>query len=283
MTTDPILEIRDLTVEYGFGTDPVRVLDKVSLTLDRGEMLGLAGESGCGKSTLAYGATRLLPPPGVIRGGEVILNPRDGESYDILELTDKALRAARWRDFAIVFQGAMNSLNPVHRLGDQIVDAIRAHQPKTKKAEARERAAYLLDMVGINTDRMRAYPHQLSGGMRQRAMIAMALSCNPRILIADEPTTALDVTVQAQVLDLLCSLRDQRGLSILLITHDLGLVAHRADAVCVMRAGRIVESGPCASVIRAPQHPYTRALLACVPRIGERRERLVTVEEVMKL
>jgi peptide/nickel transport system ATP-binding protein len=273
MTPDPILEIRDLTVEYGFGADPVRVLDKVSLTLNRGELLGLAGESGCGKSTLAYGATRLLPPPGVIRGGEVVFHGRGGEAYDVLTLSDRDLRAARWRDFAIVFQGAMNSLNPVHRLGDQIVDAIRAHQPKTKKAEARDRAAYLLDMVGINTDRMRAYPHQLSGGMRQRAMIATALALEPELLIMDEPTTALDVVMQRQILEEISDLRARLGFSVIFITHDVSLLVEVADRIAIMYAGEIVEQAGAQDAYRHPRHPYTKGLLSSFPPLrGARRE-----------
>ncbi|MGC4175134.1 ABC transporter ATP-binding protein [Demequina sp.] len=270
---DPILEIRDLTVEYGFGENPVRVLDHVNLTLGRGELLGLAGESGCGKSTLAYGATRLLPPPGVIRSGEVIFRGRDRDAYDILELRDKDLRAARWRDFAIVFQGAMNSLNPVHRLGDQIMDAVKAHQPKVKRAEARDRAAYLLDMVGISTDRMKAYPHQLSGGMRQRAMIATALALEPELLIMDEPTTALDVVMQRQILEEIADLRQRLGFSVIFITHDVSLLVEVADRIAIMYAGEIVEQAGAQDAYRRPRHPYTKGLLSSFPPLrGARRE-----------
>jgi len=270
---DPILEIRELTVEYGFGENPVRVLDHVNLTLGRGELLGLAGESGCGKSTLAYGATRLLPPPGVIRSGEVLFHGRDRAAYDILELKDRELRAARWQDFAIVFQGAMNSLNPVHRLGDQIMDAVRAHRPKTSKAEARDRAAYLLDMVGINTDRMKAYPHQLSGGMRQRAMIATALALEPELLIMDEPTTALDVVMQRQILEEIADLRARLGFSVIFITHDVSLLVEVADRIAIMYAGEIVEQAGAQDAYRRPRHPYTKGLLSSFPPLrGARRE-----------
>jgi len=271
--TDPILEIRDLSIEYGFGADPVRVLDRVSLTLARGEMLGLAGESGCGKSTLAYGATRLLPPPGVIRSGEVLFHGRNGESYDILTLNDKQLRAARWRDFAIVFQGAMNSLNPVHRVGDQLKDAIKAHNPKAKKAELNDRAAHLLDMVGISTDRLGAYPHQLSGGMRQRVMIATALALEPELLIMDEPTTALDVVMQRQILEEISDLRARLGFSVIFITHDVSLLVEVADRIAIMYAGEIVEQADVEDAYRRPRHPYTKGLLSSFPPLkGPRRE-----------
>ena len=194
--SDPVLEIKNLSVDYGYDDDPVHVLRQVSLTLGRGEVLGLAGESGCGKSTLAYAATRLLPPPGLITGGEVLFTDRDGRQTDILRLNDTQLRASRWQDLAIVFQGAMNSLNPVFRIGRQIADGIRAHRPEVSQKEALERSAELLELVGISPDRLRSYPHQLSGGMRQRVMIAMALALDPQVLIMDEPTTALDVVMQ---------------------------------------------------------------------------------------
>jgi len=272
-TGDPILEIKNLTVEYGFGDDPTRVLDEVSLTLNRGEVLGLAGESGCGKSTLAYGATRLLPPPGVIKGGQVLFHDRDGTTTDILKLNDSDLRAARWRDFAIVFQGAMNSLNPVHRVGSQLQDAIFAHQSKTSKKVARDRAVYLLEMVGINADRLNAYPHQLSGGMRQRVMIAMALALEPQLLIMDEPTTALDVVMQRQILEEITDLRDRMGFSVIFITHDVSLLVEVADRIAIMYAGEIVEAADARDAYRFPRHPYTKGLLNSFPPLrGPRRE-----------
>ena len=270
---DPILEIKELSIEYGFGENPVRVLDHVSLTLARGEMLGLAGESGCGKSTLAYGSTRLLPPPGVIRSGEVLFHGRNGESYDILNLNDKELRAARWRDFAIVFQGAMNSLNPVHRVGDQLQDAIKAHNPKAKKRELDERAAHLLDMVGISTDRLGAYPHQLSGGMRQRVMIATALALEPELLIMDEPTTALDVVMQRQILEEISDLRSRLGFSVIFITHDVSLLVEVADRIAIMYAGEIVEQADVAGRVPPASPPVHEGPAELVPSAQGRATR----------
>lgn len=270
---DPILEIKNLSVDYGFGDNPTHVLQDVSLTLNRGEVLGLAGESGCGKSTLAYGATRLLPPPGVIRGGEVIFTDRDGVKSDILNLSDDDLRSARWRDFAIVFQGAMNSLNPVHRVGTQLMDAITAHDKTSTKQQARDRAAHVLEMVGINADRLKAYPHQLSGGMRQRVMIAMALALEPELLIMDEPTTALDVVMQRQILEEITDLRDRLGFSVIFITHDVSLLVEVADRIAIMYAGEIVEAADAKDAYLRPRHPYTKGLLNSFPPLrGPRRE-----------
>lgn len=272
-TADPVLEIRNLSVDYGFGADPTHVLRDVSLTLHRGEVLGLAGESGCGKSTLAYAATRLLPPPGLITGGEVWLTGRDGERADLLALSDAELRAARWRDIAIVFQGAMSSLNPVFRVERQLVDGILAHRPRTPKAQARERAAELLRLVGISADRLRAYPHQLSGGMRQRVMIAMALALEPQVLIMDEPTTALDVVMQRQILEQVMELRERLGFAVILITHDVSLLVEVADRIAVMYAGEIVETAAARDVYQRPRHPYSAGLLGSFPPLhGPRRE-----------
>ncbi|GEA85813.1 peptide ABC transporter ATPase [Cellulomonas sp. A375-1] len=269
---DPVLEIRNLSVDYGYD-EPTHVLRQVSLTLNRGEVLGLAGESGCGKSTLAYAATRLLPPPGLITGGEVIFTDRDGTQRDILTLDDRALRASRWQDLAIVFQGAMNSLNPVHRIGRQIADAITAHRPGMKKPEALEKAAELLDLVGINPDRARDYPHQLSGGMRQRVMIAMALALDPQVLIMDEPTTALDVVMQRQIVEQIADLRERLGFSVVFITHDVSLLIEIADRIAIMYAGEIVEDAAALDVYRAPRHPYADGLLHSFPPLrGPRRE-----------
>jgi peptide/nickel transport system ATP-binding protein len=270
---EPVLEIRNLSVDYGFDGDPTHVLRQVSLTLNRGEVLGLAGESGCGKSTLAYAATRLLPPPGLITGGEVWFTDRDGVRSDILSLSDPELRAARWEDLAIVFQGAMNSLNPVYRVGRQLVDGIMAHRPEMKKAEAMERAAELFEMVGIAPDRLRSYPHQLSGGMRQRVMIAMALSLDPQVLIMDEPTTALDVVMQRQIVEQIADLRERLGFSVIFITHDVSLLIEIADRIAIMYAGEIVEDAPALDIYHRPRHPYSSALLHSLPPLrGPRRE-----------
>ncbi|MFD6177807.1 MULTISPECIES: ABC transporter ATP-binding protein [unclassified Isoptericola] len=271
--SEPVLEIRDLHVDYGFGDDPTHVLRGVDLTLHRGEVLGLAGESGCGKSTLAYAATRLLPPPGLITGGEVWLTDREGRRSDVLGLTDAQLRAARWRDVAIVFQGAMSSLNPVFRIGRQLTDGIRAHRPGLSARDLEARAAELLEMVGISADRLRAYPHQLSGGMRQRVMIAMALALEPQVLLMDEPTTALDVVMQRQILEQIMELRDRLGFSVVLITHDVSLLVEVADRIAIMYAGEIVEEATASEVYRKPRHPYSSGLLSSFPPLhGPRRE-----------
>lgn len=268
-----ILEIRNLSVDYGYGDDRVHALRNVSLSLARGEVLGLAGESGCGKSTLAYAATRLLPPPGLITGGEVLFTDRDGSTRDILKLTDPQLRATRWSDVAIVFQGAMNSLNPVYRIERQITDSIKAHRPHSSAAERRDRAAELLTMVGISADRLRAFPHQLSGGMRQRVMIAMALALEPQVLIMDEPTTALDVVMQRQIVEQIVELRERLGFSVIFITHDVSLLIEIADRIAIMYAGDIVEQGSASQMYRQPRHPYTRGLLSSFPPLhGPRKE-----------
>ncbi|MBT0993262.1 ABC transporter ATP-binding protein [Cellulomonas sp. DKR-3] len=269
---DPVLQIKNLSVDYGYD-EPTHVLRQVSLTLNRGEVLGLAGESGCGKSTLAYAATRLLPPPGLITGGQVVFTDRDGTQRDVLALDDAALRASRWQDMAIVFQGAMNSLNPVHRIGRQIADAILAHVPGMKKAEALEKAADLLDLVGINPDRLRDFPHQLSGGMRQRVMIAMALALDPQVLIMDEPTTALDVVMQRQIVEQIADLRERLGFSVIFITHDVSLLIEIADRIAIMYAGEIVEDASAQDVYRRPRHPYADGLLHSFPPLrGPRKE-----------
>jgi peptide/nickel transport system ATP-binding protein len=264
----PILEIRGLTVDYGYGETRTHALRGVDLTLNEGEVLGLAGESGCGKSTLVYAATRLLPPPGLISAGEVLYHPQDGgRPVDVLRQPDDELRAARWQDTAIVFQGAMNSLNPVYRVGTQLTDAIAAHRPDWSRDRRDERARELLTMVGIDPERIRAYPHQLSGGMRQRVMIAMALALEPRVLIMDEPTTALDVVMQRQILEQIVDLRDRLGFSVIFITHDVSLLIEIADRIAIMYAGEIIEEGPAQQLYREPRHPYTAGLLASFPAL----------------
>ncbi|MCV2393534.1 ABC transporter ATP-binding protein [Actinotalea sp. M2MS4P-6] len=268
----PVLEIENLSVDYGYDDDPAHVLRGVSLTLHRGEVLGLAGESGCGKSTLAYAATRLLPPPGLVTGGRVMFTDRDGSRSDVLALSDAELRAARWQDVAIVFQGAMNSLNPVFRVGRQIADGIRAHRSVGRR-EALDRAAELLEMVGISPDRLRDYPHQLSGGMRQRVMIAMALALEPQVLLMDEPTTALDVVMQRQIVEQIAELRERLGFAVVFITHDVSLLIEMADRIAIMYAGEIVEDAPAREIYQRPRHPYSSALLHSFPPLrGARRE-----------
>jgi oligopeptide/dipeptide ABC transporter ATP-binding protein len=264
--SEPLLEVRGLGV--GFQTDDglLTAVDDVSFSLERGRTLGLVGESGCGKSVTARALMRLLEhPSGRILRGEVRLDGRD-----LLPLPIEAMRQVRGREIAMIFQEPMTALNPVHRVGRQIVENLLLHEPLSPQA-ALKRAVELLDWVGIPAPdrRIDEYPHQLSGGMRQRVMIAMALSCNPKVLIADEPTTALDVTVQAQILDLIRRLQKQTGMAVLLITHDLGVVAETCDEVAVMYAGRLVERAPVHELFAHPLHPYTRGLLDCLPKLDQ--------------
>ncbi len=269
-----LLEIADLRITFPTAAGPARAVDGVSLTLARGETLALVGESGCGKSLASLAVLKLVPPPGRIEPGSVIR--LDGT--DVLALDGEALRRIRGRRVGMIFQDPTTSLNPVFTVGDQITEGIRAHFPVSRR-EARERAAALLAEVGIPDPRarLRSYPHQLSGGMRQRVMIAIALAAEPELLIADEPTTALDVTVQAQILELLDRLRVARDMAVLLITHDLGIAAGRADRVAVMYAGRIVEEAPAARLFARPAHPYTQALLASIPRLDGPPGRLAPI------
>lgn len=280
---EPLLEIRGLTVDYGEGPGAVHAVDNVDITLHRSETLGLAGESGSGKSTLAHAVTRLLRPPGAVTAGQVLYHRRrkDGaegtghvsDPVDVMAMNRAELRAFRWEEIAIVFQSAMNALNPVHNVVAQITDTLRAHRPGITKAECRERAAQLLTTVGVPAARMRAYPHELSGGMRQRVMIAMALALDPDVLVLDEPTTALDVVVQRDVLAELVRLREEFGFSVLFITHDLSLLLEVADRVAIMYAGRLVESAPAQAIYHDPQHPYTQGLVGSFPPLrGPRRE-----------
>jgi peptide/nickel transport system ATP-binding protein len=271
--TRPLLEIKNLNVDYGLGDESVRAVRDVSLTIHRGEVVGLAGESGSGKSTLAYGVTRLLPPPGVVTGGTVTYHPPSGDAYDVLSLSHAELRKFRWAETSIVFQGAMNSLNPVHKIDIQMMDAIKAHEPGLSKAARLDRAKEMLRLVGIAEDRLEAYPHQLSGGMRQRVMIGMALALQPQLVIMDEPTTALDVVMQRQILGQLVELRERLGFSVLFITHDLSLLVEFSDRIAIMYGGRIVEEAPSADIYRDPLHPYSLGLLRSFPALrGERRE-----------
>jgi peptide/nickel transport system ATP-binding protein len=266
----PVLEISDLSVDYGFGPDAVHAVAEASLTLRSGEVLGLAGESGSGKSTLAYAVTRLLREPGVITGGSAVFHGDEGPR-DLFEMDGEEIRTLRWSQISVVFQSAMNSLNPVFTVGNQLTDVLRAHRRGMGRAERRQRAAELLDMVGITEDRLRSFPHELSGGMRQRVMIAMALALEPRMLVMDEPTTALDVVTQREILQELGELRERLGFAVLFITHDLSLLVELADTIAVMYAGRIVEHAPAESLFRNPRHPYTEGLLNSFPSLhGER-------------
>ncbi|MFJ2111028.1 MULTISPECIES: ABC transporter ATP-binding protein [unclassified Streptomyces] len=256
------LEVRNLRVTYGAGAGAVPAVRGVDLTVGPGQKLGIAGESGCGKSTLALALLRLLPPSATL-SGEILL---DGE--DVLTMRWGRLRAVRWAGASIVFQGAMHSLNAVHRIGDQIAEPVLLHRRTTPKA-ARSLAAGLLEQVGLSAGRVDAYPHELSGGQRQRVMIAMALACDPRLIVADEPTTALDVMIQAQILRLIEQLVTEQHISLLMISHDLAVLADTCDRLAVMYAGRVVEEGPARSVYDAAVHPYGRALSAAFPRIGD--------------
>jgi ABC-type dipeptide/oligopeptide/nickel transport system ATPase component len=261
------LDVRDLSVAFGDRT----VVDRVSFQIATGETLGLVGESGSGKSVTAFSIVRLLQPSGRIAGGQVLFDGRD-----LLALTEREMRGVRGARIALIFQEPMTALNPVMRIGDHIAEALLAHG-LAGRHEARQRAIALLEAVRIPeaARRVRDYPHQLSGGMRQRVMIAIALACRPPLVIADEPTTALDVTIQAQVLDLLRELKQEFNLALLLITHDFGVVAAMADRVAVMYHGRLVEEGPVRQILRAPQHEYTKSLLAAVPGMARtvRRDR----------
>lgn len=278
-----LLRIEGLRTVFATSGGEASAVDGVDLAIDTGETLGLVGESGCGKTATALSILRLLPPAGRIASGSIRF-----EGRDLVGLSESQLREVRGAEIAMVFQEPMTALNPLFTIGNQIGEVLRVHRAASR-AEARRRAVDLLQRVEIPeaTQRIDAYPHELSGGMRQRAMIAMALACEPKLLIADEPTTALDVTVQAQILDLLQSLQRASGMAILLVTHDLGVVAERASRVAIMYAGRIVETGPVAAVFARPMHPYTRGLLGSLPGVVGQTGRLAPipgmVPEITKL
>ncbi len=275
---DPLLEIRGLSVDYGIGPGAVHAVDDVDLVIHRGEALGIAGESGSGKSTLAHAITRLLRPPALVTSGEVLYHQRSkggagGGPVDVLTLSKARLRRFRWEEVAVVFQSAMNALNPVIDIQSQLTDALRTHRPSMNRAEQRVRAVELVELVGVTRDRLRSFPHQLSGGMRQRVMIAMALALGPDLIIMDEPTTALDVVTQRQILEKIEELREQFGFATVFITHDLSLLLDIAHAIAIMYAGRVVEIGPARRLYAKPAHPYTRGLLQSFPPLtGPRRE-----------
>ena len=261
---DPILAVRDLTIEFESPTGPLRAVDGVSFDLRRGEILGLVGESGSGKTTTVMGLLRLLPPGGRVTAGSVTF-----DGMDLLALGPDELRALRWSRLSIVFQGAMNALNPVRPVGDQIAEALRTHQPELGRTEVQARVDELLGRVGIGAARGAEYPHTFSGGMRQRAMIALALACRPDVIIADEPTTALDVMIQAQILELLVGLAREFGMGTIIVTHDLGVVAQVCDRVVVMYGGQVAEDADVATIYAAPRHPYTQLLLKAFPNVTD--------------
>jgi peptide/nickel transport system ATP-binding protein len=270
--TQLLLDVRDLAVAYKDKEGhEVRLIDGVTFQLRRGEALGLAGESGCGKTTTALALLGLLPQNLYRAEGTVDVNSTRGVMH-VHRRTERGLRDMRWNTVSIVFQGAMNALDPVVRVSDQIAEAIELHDPGMSKADVNKRIAELFGYVGINPNRARQYPHEFSGGMRQRVMIALALACNPELIIGDEPTTALDVMMQAQILELLENLRRDFGLSMILITHDLSVLAETCDRVAIMYGGQIAESGPVEQLYASPQHPYTQRLLGAFPTIGGPRE-----------
>lgn len=266
-TDGPLFQIENLKVEYLAGRGSVRAVDGVSLSINKGEVVGLAGESGSGKSTIAQAIMRILQPPAVITGGRVMF-----AGQDVLAMSDKQLQEFRWEHVSMVFQSAMNSLNPVMTIGDQITDGILAHR-KVSESQAREHAREMLRVVGIEAERIDSFPHELSGGMRQRAVIAIALALQPPLMIMDEPTTALDVVVQREILAKITELREEFGFSILFITHDMSLLVEISDRIAIMYAGEIVEMGPSREIFENPLHPYTQGLMSSFPALtGPRKE-----------
>lgn len=260
-----LLEVKHLRTYFDTSAGEYKAVDDVSFDLDYGEALGLVGESGCGKTTCALSIAKLLPKEGRITGGEILL-----EGTDILKLSDDQVREKRWKEVSIIFQGAMNALNPVMKVGDQIAEAIVLHE-KCKKEEALLRVGDLFELVEMPRNRIHNYPHEFSGGMKQRAMIAMALACNPKVVIGDEPTTALDVMVQAQILNLLEKLRRELNMGLILITHDLAILGETCDKIAVMYGGKIVETGTVEDIFENTAHPYTERLISCFPHIGKKK------------
>jgi peptide/nickel transport system ATP-binding protein len=269
----PLIEVQNLTTYYSTQRGPVHAVENISFSLEEGEAMGLAGESGCGKTTAALSLLRILPFNGKILHGKILFKGKD-----LVTMSENDLRSQiRWKGVSLVFQGAMNALNPVYRVEDQIIEAIKVHEPHVKKKEAKKRVAQLFELVGLNPSRASNYPHEFSGGMRQRAMIAMALACNPSVLIADEPGTALDVIVQAQVLKLMSELRKRLNLAIVMISHDLSIISETCDKLAIMYAGKIVELGDIYSMFKASLHPYTQGLIDAFPNIKEERRKMYSI------
>jgi len=271
--TDNVLDVIDLKTYYTTLSGTVKAVDGISFTIKKGESMGLAGESGCGKTTVALSLLQILPTGGKIAGGKIIF-----KGTNLMELNKGEIRKdVLWKGISLVFQGAMNALNPVYKVGDQIVEAIRLHEPQVKKKEALERGKKLFEVVGLDPSRINNYPHEFSGGMKQRAVIAMALACNPDLVIADEPATALDVIVQAQVLQLIKNLKEKLNISMMLITHDLSIIAETCEKLAVMYAGKIVEYGDITTIFKEPLHPYTQGLLAAFPNIWAEKTRMSSI------
>jgi len=267
-----VLQVEHLTTNYKTLRGWVRACEDVNFEVEKGEAMGLVGESGCGKTTVALSLLKLLPSAGKIRKGKIIFNGKD-----LVPMNDRQIRKIRWKGIAIVFQGAMNAFNPVFKISDQITEAIKLHEPHVSRTAAKERVETLLEMVGIDKSRADNYPHEFSGGMRQRALIAMALAANPEVIVADEPGTALDVVVQAQILKLLRELKDQLNLSMVFISHDLSIVAETCEKLAIMYAGQIIEYGDTRSIFEKPLHPYTQGLLGAFPSIIGPRKKLISI------
>ena len=268
----PLLEVDNLTTNYRILRGWVRAAEDISFKVEKGEAMGLVGESGCGKTTVALSILKLLPSGARIRKGRILF-----KGQDLVKMSDNQIRKIRWKGIAIVFQGAMNALNPVFKVGDQIVEAIKIHEPDVSNSAAKDRTASLLEMVGIDSTRIDNYPHEFSGGMRQRALIAMALAANPDMIIADEPGTALDVVVQAQILKLLRQLKEKLNLGMVLISHDLSIVAETCENVAIMYAGHLVEYGATQAVFSQPLHPYTQGLIGAFPSIKGDKKKLISI------
>ncbi|HEY4822919.1 MAG TPA: ABC transporter ATP-binding protein [Candidatus Bathyarchaeia archaeon] len=268
----PVLDVQNLTTHYRTLRGWVRAADNVSFSVNKGEAMGLVGESGCGKTTVALSLLKILPQGGRIRGGKILF-----DGTDLVPLSDKSMRKIRWKGISIVFQGSMNALNPVYKISDQITEAIKLHEPDVSKADAQKRVEALLEMVGVDPSRASNYPHEFSGGMRQRALIAMALALNPQLLIADEPGTALDVIVQAQVLSLMRNLKEKLNLAMVLISHDLSIIAETCDKVAIMYAGKVVEYGDVNTIFKEPLHPYNQGLMGAFPSIKGEKQKLTSI------
>ncbi|OPL09511.1 MAG: hypothetical protein AVO33_06870 [delta proteobacterium ML8_F1] len=275
MNNDRILEVRDLKTYFKIREGIVKAVDGVSFTLEKGESLGLVGESGCGKTTTALSIIKLLSDNGYIESGEIVF-----KGINLAHMTEEEILTHRWKDISMIFQGAMNSMNPVMKISQQITEVIRLHEPQVTLEEARKRVRELFKLVNLDPGLMDSYPHEFSGGMRQRAIIAMSLALNPSLIIGDEPTTALDVMVQAQIIDLINDLRKKLGMSMIMITHDLSIIAETCDRVVVMYGGKVAEIGPVEEIIRNYRHPYTEKLIKAFPNIYGEREMVASIPGV---